>query len=101
MITLLIHMDAKVSIILCRGFSEKNIISLLSYHLRQTFDELYRGRILGRDMLDSSTVNKTAVIQWDKLQSHEVMAELSEHDIKGHTFITSTFVEFLIKYNVY
>ena len=65
-------MDAEISILLCQVFSEKQIFSLLSNQLRRVFDNLYRARILGRDKLGSSTMDSTATIMWDMLQSHEV-----------------------------
>ena len=78
-----------------RVFKE-NILSLLSEQLRHIFDDLYQACIIVRDKLVSSTVEKTSVILWDTLQSHEVMAEFSKHDIKRHPSITVIFVCFLI-----
>ena len=49
-----------------------------------------------RDKLGSSTVDKTAAIIWATLQSNEVMAKLSKHEIKSHPSITSIFVCFFI-----
>ena len=65
--TLLIHTDVEVRILLCQGFLEKQIRSLLSDQLRQIFDDLYRVRILGSNKLGSSTVDKTASILWATL----------------------------------
>ena len=70
MMTLLIHTDAEVHILLCQGFLEKQIRSLLSDQLRQIFDDLYRVRILGRNKLGSSTMDNTDSILWATLQSH-------------------------------
>ena len=92
MMTLIIHTDADISILLCQGFSEKKILSVLSDQLRQIFDNLYWSCILGRDKLGSSNVDKTAVITWATLQSHEVMAELSKDEIKFYPSIMSIFV---------
>ena len=80
----------------CQGLSEKNILSLLSNHLRQIFDDLYRAQIMGRNKLGSSTVDKTTTILWATIQSHEVMANFYRHNIKRHHSITSIFVRFLI-----
>ena len=98
--TLIIHTDAEISIMLCQGFSEENILSLLSNHMRHIFDDLYRDHILGRDKLGSSTVDKTSAILWDTLQSHELMSEFSKHDIKRHPSITFIFVCFIITANI-
>ena len=81
-IMLLIHTDEDIIIMLCQGFSEKKILSLLSNQLRQIFDDLYWARIMVKDKLVSSTVDETSIIIWDMLQSHEVMADFSKHDIK-------------------
>ena len=94
MVTLLIHTDAEIRIILCQGFSEKNILSLLSDQLRQIFDDFYRDRIMGRKKLGSSTVDENAAILWSMLHSHEVMAEFSKHEVKCHPSITSIFSAF-------
>ena len=96
MMTLLIHTDVEIRILLCQGFSDKNILSLLSYQLRQIFDDLYWVRIMGRDKLGYSTVGEIDYILWNTLQSHEVMAEFSKHKIKHHPSITSIFVCFLV-----
>ena len=100
MMTLLIHTDAEIIILLCQGLSEKTILSLLSDQLRHIFGDLYWARILGRDKLGSSTVDKTAKILWATLQIHEVMAKFSKHEIKRHLSITSIFVRFLITANI-
>ena len=60
MMTLLIHTDADISILLGQGFSEKNIFSLLSDQTRHIYDNLYLAYIIGRYKLGSSTVDKTA-----------------------------------------
>ena len=65
--TLLIHTYAVIRILSCRGFLEKNILSLLSDHLRNIFDDLYQASIMGRNELGSSTVEKTSVIIWATL----------------------------------
>ena len=62
MMKLLIHMDVEIIIILCQEFSEENIPSLLSDQLKHIFDDFYWARILGREKLDYSTVDKTAAI---------------------------------------
>ena len=72
--------------------TEKNTPSLLSDQLRQNFDDMYQACIMGIEKLVFSTVEKTSVILWDTLQSHEVMAEFSKHEIKRHPSITSIFV---------
>ena len=46
--------------------------------------------------MGSSTLDKTASIQWDTLQSHDVIVELSKQKIKRHTSRTSIFVQFLV-----
>ena len=48
MILIIIHMNTDTGIMLCEGFSEKNILSLLSDHMRQIFDDLYWARIMVR-----------------------------------------------------
>ena len=93
---LLIHMDVEIRILLCKLFSEKKILYLLSDQTRKIFDNLYQARILCRDKLRSSTVEKTAAILWDRILSYEVIMKLSKHKIKRHPFITSIFVRFLI-----
>ena len=98
---LLINMYAEIRILLCQGFSEKNILSILSDQTRQIFDDLYLVSIMGRDKLSSSTVDKTATILWATLHIHEVMAEFSKHDIKRHPSITFIFVRFLITAKIY
>ena len=55
---------------------------------------------MGRDPLVFSTVNWTAVILWDTLQSYEFMVDFSKHDIKRYPSITSIFVQFLIAANI-
>ena len=92
-----INTDAEIIIMLYQGFSEKNILSLLSNQLRQIFYDLYRVCILGRDRLGSSTVDETTAILWATLQIHKVMADFSKHAIKRQPSITSIFVRFLIK----
>ena len=94
-------MDADIRILSCQVFLEKNILSLLSDHLRQSFDDLYRDRILGRDTLGSSTVDETPTIMWDTIKSHEVMVDFSKHKIKRHPPITSIFARFLITAKIY
>ena len=96
MATLIIYTDTEISIMSCQGFSEKNILSLLSYLLSQFFDNLYWDRILGRDNLVSYTVENNATILWAMIHIHEVMAVFSKHYIKRHTSITSIFSRFLI-----
>ena len=98
--TLLINMDAEISILLFQRFLEKKILSLLSDHPRKCFDNLYQEIIMGRGNLGSSTVNETSTIMWDALQSHEVMAEFSKHEVKCHPSITSIFSRFLITANI-
>ena len=98
---LLIHMDAEIIIMSCQGFSEKNILSLLSDKLRQIFDDLCQARILGGGGLGSSTTYNTTSILWYVLHIHEVMAEFSKHNIKRQTSITSIFVRFLITAKIY
>ena len=98
---LLIHTDADIGIMLCQGFSEKNILSLLSNHIRQIFDDLYQARILGRDKLGSSTVDKTVTFIWAMFQINEVMAEFFKQGIKRHPSITSIFIRLLITSNIY
>ena len=61
-LTLLIHKDADIRILSCQGFSYKNIISLFSNQMRDTFDSLYQYRILGQDKLGSSTVDEIATM---------------------------------------
>ena len=63
--------------------------------------DLYQDRILGRNKLGSSTVENTAVIMWDTLHSHEVMADFSKHKIKHHPYIKFIFVRFLIAAKIY
>ena len=92
MMTLLIHTDAEISILPCQGFSEKNILSLLSDQPGNIFDELYQACILGREKLVSSTVDNTTTILWAVTQSHEVMEKFSKHKIKRHPSITSKFL---------
>ena len=99
--TLLIHTDIEISILLCQGLSEKNILSLLSNQLRHIFDDLYRSRILGREKLGSSSVDEISTILWDTLHIHEVMAEFSKHYIKHHPYITSICVGLLITAKIY
>ena len=96
MMMFLIHIDAEISILSCQWFLEKNILSLLSDQLMQNFDDLYWARILGREKFVSSTVDDTATILWATIQSHELMVELSKHDIKLYPSITSIFVRILI-----
>ena len=74
----------------------EKILSLLSDHWRQIFDDLYRVRIMRRDKLGYSTVEETATMFWAILQSNEVMVEFSKHKIKHDPFITSIFFCFLI-----
>ena len=100
MMTPLIYTDAETIILSCQEFSEENILPLLSDQLRHIFGDLYWARILGRDKLGSSTVDKTAKILWATLQSHEVMAKFSKHEIKRHLSITSIFVCFIITANL-
>ena len=87
MVALIMNADADSSILLCQRFSEKNILSLLADQMRHMFYDLYQDRILGRNKLGSSTVENTAVIMWDTLHSHEVMADFSKHKI--NTTLTS------------
>ena len=96
MMKLLIHIDAEIRILSCQGLSEGNILYLLADQIRQIFDNLYWGCIIGRDKLGSSTVDKTAAIIWATIHSNGVMAELSKHKIIFHPSITSIFVRFLI-----
>ena len=83
-----------------KGYQIKNLISLLSDHMRQIFDDMYWARILGRDMLGSSTMDETAAILWAVLNSHEVMSEFYKYKIKRHLSIKSIFVRFLITTNI-
>ena len=53
-----------------------------------------------RDKLGYSNVDNTAVILWSMVQSHELMAEFSKHEIKRHPSITSIFVRILITANI-
>ena len=64
--------------------------------MTQIFDNLYWTRIQGRYKLGYSTVDNTAVILWTTLQTHELMAELSKHEIKRHPSITSIVVRFIV-----
>ena len=96
MMTLLIHTDSDIGILLRQCFSDKNILSLLSDQLRHIFYDLYLAQILGQGRLDSSNLDETAAVVWVVLQSNEVMAEFSMHDIKRHPSITSIFVSFLV-----
>ena len=83
-----------------KGYQIKNLISLLSDQMRQIFDDMYWARILGRDMLGSSTMDETAAILWAVLNSHEVMSEFYKYKIKRHLSIKSIFVRFLITTNI-
>ena len=83
-----------------KGYQIKNLISLLSDQMRQIFDDMYWARILGRDMLGSSTMDETAAILWAVLNSHEVMSEFYKYEIKRHLSIKSIFVRFLITTNI-
>ena len=83
-----------------KGYQIKNLISLLSDHMRQIFDDMYWAWILGRDMLGSSTMDETAAILWAVLNSHEVMSEFYKYKIKRHLSIKSIFVRFLITTNI-
>ena len=96
MMTLLIYTDADIIILSGQGFSYKNTLSLLSDQLRHIFDNLYWARIMGRYKFGSSTMDKTAIILSGTIYSYDVIVELSKHEIKGHTSITSTLVHFLV-----
>ena len=98
--TILMHTDADIIILVCQGFSEKNILSLQYDHLRQIFDDLYQDRILGRENLGYSTMDKTTKIMWAMLQNHEAMEEFTKYNIKFYPSITSIFVYFLITANI-
>ena len=100
MITLVLHTDVEIRIMLCHGFSDKNILSVLSNHLRQVFDDLYWASIMGRENYVSSTVDEIPAILWTTLQSHEVMSEFYKHEIKIHPSITSIFVRFFSTANI-
>ena len=100
MMTPLIYTDAETIILSCQEFSEENILPLLSDQLRHIFDDLYWGRIMGREKLGSSTVVETTTLMWDMLHSYEVMAEFSKQEIKRHPPTTSIFVRFLITANI-
>ena len=82
-------------------FLRENILSLLSDHLRQDFDDFYWDYILGRDKLSAYNVEDTAVIILSTLHSHEVMVELYKNEINSHPSITSIFVCLLITANIY
>ena len=97
---LLIHTDAENSILLCHGFSEKNILSLLSKHTRQIFDNLYQDQVLSRDNLGSFTLDDTTAMMWATFHSHEVMTDFSEREIECHPSFTSIFVRSLITSNI-
>ena len=101
MMMLLIHTNEDTSIILCQGFSEKTILSLLSDQLRHIFDNLYQDSIMRRNKFGSSTVDETATIMLSTLLIHEVMADFSKHEIKHHPSITFKFVRFLIMAKIY
>ena len=101
MMMLLNYTDTEIRILLCQGFSEKNILSLLSDQLRQIFDGLYWYCIMGREKLVSSTLDKTATIMWATLHNHEVMADFSKHEIKSHPSITYIFVRFFINAKIF
>ena len=98
--TILIYTDAEIIIILCQGFSDKNILSLLSDQLKHIFDDLYRDQMMMQYKLGFSTVDDTTEILWSTFQSHYVMAEFSKHAIKCHSSLTSIFARSLIKANI-
>ena len=79
----------------------EKIISLLYDQTRKIFGGLYQYWVLGRDKLVSSTVYKSATMLLATLQSHDMMAEFSIHEIKFHPSITSIFFRFLIMDNIY
>ena len=85
MMIVIIQTDAEISILLCQGFSEKNILSLLSNQLREIFDDLYWGLILERGKMAYFNVDETAAMLWGTLQSHEVVTDFSKHKIKCHS----------------
>ena len=45
-------------------------------------------------------MDETTAILWSTLQSHEIMVDLSKHDIKRHPSIKTIFVRFLITANI-
>ena len=47
-----------------------------------------------------STVDETTTMMWAMLQRHEVMEELSKHELKRYPSITFIFVRFLIVANI-
>ena len=65
------------------------------------FDDFYRASIIGRGKSGSYTVEETAAILWDTLQSHQLMVDFSKYEIKCHPSITYIFVCFLIEANIY
>ena len=85
MTMLIVHTYTEISILLCQVFSEKNILSLLSNQLRDIFDDLYWGLILGRGKMGYFNVDETAAMLWGTLQSHEVVTDFSKHKIKCHS----------------
>ena len=62
----------------------------------QIFDNLYCALVLGRKILGSSTVDETATMLWDTLQSHDGMSDFVKHEIQFHHSINYIFVWFLI-----
>ena len=69
--------------------------------MRHILYDLYQARIMGRDKLGYSIVDETANILWATLQSHEVMAEFTKHNIKRHPSIKFIYVRFLITAKIY
>ena len=62
LMTPMIHTYAEIDILLCQGFSDKNILSIQSDQMRQIFDDLYWSHIMGRDKMEYSIVYDTAAI---------------------------------------
>ena len=56
--------------------------------------------MFGREKLGSTAAEDTAATLWTTLQSHYVMFESSEYEIKIHHYITPIFVRFLITENI-
>ena len=99
--TLLICIDAEISILLCQGFLEKNTICLLSDKLGHIFDYLYRASILGQDYLGYPTVYNISTMMWATFQSHETMEDFYKHKMILHLSIKSIFFYFLITDTVF